>query len=110
MRTVRKVAIGITIGLAAVMLLVLLGVSVFQERLRDYVEHELNARIDRYDTRIGTLTVRPLILAGEIEHLTARLKDHPDPPVIDMPRARAEITWRGLLHGTLVGAIAMDHP
>lgn len=39
-----------------------------------------------------------------------RLKDHPDPPVIDMPRARAELTWSGLLHGTLVGAIAMDHP
>jgi hypothetical protein len=78
--------------------------------LRGYVERELNSRIDRYDTRIGTLTVHPLLLTVDIERLMVRLKDHPDPPIIDMPRARAELTWRGLLSGTLVGAIAMDHP
>jgi hypothetical protein len=110
MHMVSKVAIGIGIALAAVIVLILLGVSLFQERLRGYVEWELNSRIDRYDTRIGTLTVHPLLLAVDIERLIVRLKDHPDPPVIDMPRARAELTWRGLLHGTLVGAIAMDHP
>jgi len=110
MRMMTKVVIGIAIGFFAVIVLAFLGVSLFQDRLRGYVERELNSRVDRYDTRIGTLTIYPLRLAVDIERLMVRLKDHPDPPVIDMPRARAELTWRGLLHGTLVGAIAMDHP
>ena len=110
MRMITKVIIGIAIGVSTVIVLVLLGVALFQDRLRGYVERELNSRIDRYDSRIGTLTVHPLSLAVDIERLIVRLKDHPDPPLIEMPRARAELTWRGLLHGTLVGAIAIDHP
>lgn len=87
MRMVSKVVIGIVIGVAAIIVLVLVGVSLFQDRLRGYVERELNSRVDRYDIRIDTLTVHPLMLAVDIERLTVRLKEHPDHPLIDMPRA-----------------------
>jgi hypothetical protein len=70
----------------------------------------MNTRVDRYDTRIGTLTIRPLRLTVETERLVVRLKDHPEPPLLDMPRAQIKLAWRALLHGTLAAAIAMDHP
>lgn len=110
MRTVSKALIGIVIALAVVLGLVILGVSLFQDRLRGYVERELNTRVDRYDTRIGTLLIRPLMLTVETERLVVRLKDHPDPPLLDMPRAEVKVAWRALLHGTLAAALAMDRP
>jgi uncharacterized protein involved in outer membrane biogenesis len=110
MRTLSKALIGMVIALAAVIGLVILGVSLFQDRVRGYVERELNTRVDRYDTRIGTLTIRPLTLTVETERLVVRLKDHPEPPLLDMPRAEVKLAWRALLHGTLAAAIAMDHP
>ena len=110
MRVVAKILIGMVITLAAVLVLLMLGVSLFQDRLRTYAEQYLNEPGHRYEARIGTLAVRPLRLALEVEGIVVRHKHHPDPAVIEVPSARAELMWRGLLSGTVAGAIAMDHP
>jgi hypothetical protein len=101
--------IGVTI-IAAVVALVLFGVTIFQERLRGYIERELNGRLGRYEVRIGTLAIRPLALAIDMADVVVRLKDYPDRPVVAMPRARAELTGWGLLQGTVSGSLAIDNP
>lgn len=104
--------IGVTIiaAVVAIVLLTLLGVTIFQEQLRGYVERELNERLGRYEVQIGTLAIRPLALAVDMADVVLHPKDHPDRPMVAMPRARAELTGWGLLQGTLSGSLAIDNP
>jgi hypothetical protein len=104
--------IGVTIiaAVVAIVLLMLLGVTIFQEQLRGYVERELNERLGRYEVQIGTLAIRPLALAVDMADVVLHPKDHPDRPVVAMPRARAELAGWGLLQGTLSGSLAIDNP
>jgi hypothetical protein len=105
-----RVGVTILAAVVAIVLLVLLGVTIFQERLRGYVERELNGRLGRYEVRIGTLAIRPLALAVDMGDVVVRLKDYPDRSVVAMPRARVELTGWGLLQGTLSGSLAIDNP
>lgn len=105
-----RIGMAIIAAVVAMVLLVVLGVTIFQERLRDYVEQELNERLGRYEMRIGSLAIRPLALAVDIADVVVRLKDYPDRPVLALPRVRAELTGWGLLQGTLSGSLAIDNP
>ena len=104
--------IGVTIiaAVVAIILLVLVGVTMFQEQLRGYVERELNERLGRYEVRIDKLAIQPLALAVDMADVVLRPKDYPDRPVVAMPRARAELSGWGLLQGTVSGSLAIDNP
>lgn len=110
MRVLSKALVAMVIVLTAVVGLVILALSLFEDRIRGALEREVNARVDRYETRIGSLVIRPLKLTVEMERLMVRLKDHPEPPIIELPRAHMDLAWRALLHGTLLGEVTMDHP
>jgi hypothetical protein len=105
-----RVAGIIIAAFVGLVLLVLLGITVFQERLRDYVERETNERLGRYEVQIGTLAIRPLTLAVDLADVVVRLKDYPDRPVVAVHRARVDLTGWRLLQGTLSGTLAIDNP
>jgi hypothetical protein len=109
-RLLFRIGAAIVASAAAIVLLVLLGVTIFQERVRDYVERELNGRLGRYEVRIGTLAIRPLTLAADMADVVVRFRDYPDRSVVVMPRARIELTGWKLLQGTLSGSVGIDNP
>jgi hypothetical protein len=104
--------VGVTIiaAVVATVLLVMLGVTIFEDELRIYIEGELNDRLGHYEVNIGTLAIRPTALAVDMADVIVRLKDYPDRPVVIIPRAGAALSGWGLLKGTLSGSLAIDHP
>ncbi|WP_447983532.1 DUF748 domain-containing protein [Nitrospira sp. Nam74] len=104
--------LGVTIiaAVVAIVLFVLLGVTIFEDELRSYIEGELNDRLGHYEVDIGTLAIRPIALAVDMADVIVRLKDYPDRPVVAIPRAEAKLSGWGLLKGTFSGSLAIDHP
>ena len=100
-----------TIGIF-VALCVVLGIVVafLDEPLRIYAERAFNRQVAGYTLTIGTLDFHPLGLSVDFENVRLIQNDHPDPPVVDLPRWHASIHWRALLHRHLVSDHRLERP
>jgi hypothetical protein len=100
-----------TIGILIV-LCVVIGVVVafLDEPLRVYAERAFNQRVNGYTLSIGELKFHPLGLSVDFKNVRLIQNEHPDPPVVDLPRWHASIHWSALLHGYLVSDHRLEHP
>jgi hypothetical protein len=95
----------------AVLVLLVVAVSyLIEEPLRRRIEREMNERLKGYDVAIRALDFHPLGFSIDLEGLTVTQREHPDPPVMDIPQLTASIHWRALLSGRLVADFHFDRP
>jgi hypothetical protein len=94
----------------ALLLLVLVVVSFLDEPLRAYAERELNQRLPAYTVKIGALDLHPLTLSLDLEDVTVRQKEHPEPPIAAVSKLHGSLQWSALLHGRLVTDEFIEHP
>ena len=97
----------VPLGLVLVLIIV---VAFLDEPLRAYAERELNERLPAYVFQIGTLDLHPLTLSLDLENVTVRQKDHPDPPIAALATWHASIQWAALLSGRLVTDQSIESP
>jgi hypothetical protein len=96
---------------AAVLVLLVVAVSyLIEEPLRRRIEREMNERLKGYDVSIRALDFHPLGFSIDLEGLTVSQREHPDPPVMDIPQLTASVHWRALLSGRLVADFHFDRP
>jgi uncharacterized protein DUF748 len=99
------------VGALVLLVVVLLAVDAFiDEPLRRRMEADLDARLEGYQVRLGGLDLSPFGFALELKNLVVSQDAHPDPPVLRVPRLRASVQWRALLHGAVVADFKIDHP
>jgi hypothetical protein len=100
-----------TIGILVVFCVVLgIVVALLDEPLRIYAERAFNRRVAGYTLTIGKLDFHPIGLSVDFENVRLIQNQHPDPPVVDLPRWHASIHWWALLHGYLVSDHRLEHP
>ena len=100
-----------TIGILAVLGVVLGVVIAFlDEPLRIYAERAFNGRVDGYTLSIEKLDFHPIGLSVDFENVRLMQNEHPDPPVVHLPRWHASIHWAALLHGHLVSDHRLERP
>ncbi len=99
------------LALAVVVLLglAIAGLVMVNRELPAFIERELNAHVDGYRFTIGQATLSP-ILSLEIRQLTMMQKEHPDPPVAEIPQWRLSIQWRHIFSGVLVSDSLISRP
>jgi Domain of Unknown Function (DUF748) len=110
-RAIMSATLRRTIGILVV-LCVVLGVVVafLDEPLRLYAERAFNRRVAGYTLTIGKLDFHPIGLSVDFENVRLIQNEHPEPPVVDLPRWVASIHWRALLHGHLVSDHRLERP
>jgi hypothetical protein len=94
----------------SLVLVIAIAFSFLDEPLRAYAERELNQRLPAYRFQIGALDLHPLSLSIDVEDVTVRQKDHPDPPIAALATWHASIQWSALLSGRLVSDQSIGHP
>ncbi|WP_447983344.1 DUF748 domain-containing protein [Nitrospira sp. Nam74] len=100
-----------TIGILIVFGVVLgVVVAFLDEPLRIYAERAFNQRVNGYTLTIGELDFHPLGLSVDFKNVRLIQNEHPDQPVVDLPRWHASIHWGALLHGHLVSDHRFEHP
>jgi hypothetical protein len=100
-----------TIGILIVLCVVLGVVVAFvDEPLRIYAERAFNHRVAGYTLTIGKLDFHPIGLSVDFENVRLIQNQHPEPPVVELPRWYASIHWRALLHGHLVSDHRLERP
>jgi len=99
------------VGIPVVLTLVLYGASyLLDEPLRSNTEKKLNRDLKGYSVRLQAVHVQLIGLTATLEGLTVMQQAHPDPPIAYFPMVKANIHWRGLLAGRLVGELMLDRP
>src|SRR5918998_487150 len=100
-----------TVGILVV-LIVIVGVALalIEEPLRAYAERELTRRLEGYTFTLGRLDLHPIGLSIDLENAKLVQKEHPDPPIADIPRWHASIHWRELLRGHPVSDHLIERP
>jgi hypothetical protein len=73
------------------------------------IERELNAHVEEYRFTVVQVTHSSL-LSLEIRRLTMIQTEHPDPPVVEIPRWRLSIQWRHISAGVLVSDYVISRP
>jgi hypothetical protein len=63
-----------------------------------------------YSVRLQGVHVQLIGLTATLEGLTVMQQAHPDLPVAYFPLVKANIHWRGLFAGRLVGELMLDRP
>ena len=93
-------------------LLLVIGIALafIEEPLRSYAERELNQHLPAYTFHIGALDLHPLSLSVDLEDMTVRQKDDPDPPIAALAQWHASLQWSALLRGRLVSVQVLDRP
>jgi hypothetical protein len=91
--------------------LVVAGVSFYLDTvLRDSIERGMNERLKGYTVRIGAVRFHPIGFSLDLLDTTAVQDANPDPPVLRIPRLRASVNWRALLHRRLVADFLVESP
>ena len=85
------------------MALALIVPRLVEEPLRRTVERNVNQQLKGYRVTIGELGLQPLALAIQLFDVRIVQEAHPKPAVAELPRFRASVQWRAVLHGKLVG-------
>ena len=102
---IRRLAI--PLGLLVV---IIVAVSFIDEPLRAYTERELNHRLPAYIVHIGALDLHPISLSLDLEDITVRQKDHPDPPIAAISKIQGSLQWSALFAGRIVTDQLIEHP
>jgi hypothetical protein len=100
------------IGGSIVGLLVLLFVASFfvDEPMRRSMERRVNQSLEGYQARIGGLHFQLIGLSVTLKDVSVRQQQHPDPPVLSIPRLHASVHWREILSGRVVADFEVDRP
>ena len=105
-RTLRR-TIGTVVALFALLAIV---VAFLDEPLRILAERAFNRRVVGYTLSIGKLDFHPIGLSVDFEDVRLIQNEHPEPPVVQLPRWHASIHWRALLHRHLVSDHRLERP
>lgn len=102
-------------GLAAAVGILLIVLFVFvrfflDERLRNTMEHNANARLQGYNLRISKVRFHPIGFSIDLLDAYIVQDAYPDPPVAYIPLLHASVHWTALLHGRLVAEFYIDRP
>jgi hypothetical protein len=98
--------------LAIVVLAAIIAAFFIEEPLRRRIESAMNANLSDkgYVVRIAKLDFHPLGFSLDLENWTVSQRDHPDPPLADVPNLTASVMWHELLRLKLVANFRMDNP
>jgi len=93
-------------------LLVLLFIASFfvDEPMRRSMERRMNQSLKGYQAHIGGLHFQLIGLSVTLKDVTVRQQQHPDPPVVTLPRLHASVHWREILSGRVVADFSLDRP
>jgi Domain of Unknown Function (DUF748) len=78
--------------------------------IRDYVERQMNARLQGYTVSIQKLSFHPIGLSLTLYDLVFVQEANPHPPVAHIPQLDASVQWRSLLSGRLVANFTFERP
>ena len=92
------------------LMVIIVAVSFIDEPLRAYTERELNHRLPAYIVHIGALDLHPISLSLDLEDITVRQKDHPDPPIAAISKIQGSLQWSALFAGRIVTDQLIEHP
>jgi len=96
---------------APVVLACLVGLSYYLDTvLRGYIERAMNQRITGYSVHIRAVRFHPIGFSLDLVDMTVAQDQHPDPPVLHIPRLRASVDWRALLDRRLVADFLVQRP
>ena len=96
---------------ALVVLACLVGLSYYLDAiLRGYIEHAMNQRITGYSIRIRAVRFHPIGFSIDLLDITVAQDQHPDPPVLHIPRLRASVDWGALVDRRLVADFLVQRP
>lgn len=102
--------LGLLIGLAAVLALLLIAVLATPALVDRWVVPTLNRHVQDYRLEIGDAQLALLRGAVVLRDLAVIQEAHPDPPVATVPRVVAGLDWRGLFAGELGLAARVETP
>jgi hypothetical protein len=98
--------------IAAILTSVIIGLIILpflvDEPLRRYAERRLSSALPGFTVQIGKLATHPLALSCDLDDLVISQKDHPDPPVVVLPRLHAGLRWPALLTARVVAEVRVD--
>jgi hypothetical protein len=109
-RTGVRVTLAILGGLVVLIVIGFLSLNLFEDKIRGYLEQQLNTKVQGYDFRLGGLDLYPLSLSLDFENLVVMQEEHPDPPIADIPKWRAGLQWSQLLRGRVVSDHHIERP
>jgi Domain of Unknown Function (DUF748) len=102
---------GWTAGVLVGLVIVAVVASFFvDEPLRRAVERNMNERLQGYSVSIERLSFHPLGFSLTLSGVTFVQNEHPDPPVLHLPRLDASVQWKALLMGGVVANFRVDNP
>ena len=85
-----------------------IGSFLIDEPLRQYVERQMNARLQGYTVHIGALDVHPFSFSVDLKEVVIRQDAHPDPPIVHVPELSASVQWRALSSGQVVADVKVE--
>ena len=97
-------AVGLLLAAAVI------GSFFIDEPLRQYVERQMNARLQGYTVHIGALDVHPFSFSVDLKEVVIGQDAHPDPPIVRVPELSASVQWRALLSGQVVADVKVERP
>lgn len=102
----------VAVAAVVVLLVVASAVALFfiDEPLRRYTEAKMNASLEGYTARIGSLHLNPINFSMDLRDVVIVQNEHPHPPVADFERLYASVHWKALVHGRVVGDVLIEHP
>lgn len=104
---------GLTIAasvLAVLIIAVLVMSSVFSGPLKRYAERQANERLPEYEVTIGKLRLQPFRLGVGLQDVVVRLRANPDPPLAEIPQAKAKVRLLPLFTGKIDVTLQVDRP
>lgn len=106
----KKAAAWVAGALLFIILLVIAVSFLVEKPLRDYVEKEVNKKLEGYEVSIRKLDLHLLTASVDFEGVLVIQKENPVPPVAEIPEIDAGLHWTRLLKGRLVGDILIKNP
>jgi hypothetical protein len=106
-RTRWKILLGV---LVAVAVLAYAIAFLIDEPLRRTTESQMNARLKGYTARIGKLDFHPINFSIDFYDVVVSQNEHPDPPVITIPRLTASVQWKAIIRGRVVADFELESP
>lgn len=106
----KKAAAWVSGALVFVILLVWAASYLIEKPLRDYVEKEVNRKLEGYEVSIRKLDLHLLSASVDFEGVLVIQRENPVPPVAEIQEIDAGLHWTKLLKGSLAGDIIIKNP
>jgi membrane protein len=104
---------GLTIAasvLASLIIALFVMSSLFSGPLKRYAERQANEQLPEFEITIGKLRLQPFRLGIGLQNVVVRLRATPDPPLAEIPQAKAKIRLLPLFTGKVDVTVHIDHP